>query len=230
MLFSILRPIISGHVGEGYTSSLLNSLPQDKYRVINNVLLETERGSTQIDHIVVSIYGIFVIETKNYKGWISGTKFGEYWLQNVNGRKYKFYNPVRQNYGHIKALQNKLDLPKDKFISVIVFLQRCDVNGDAVRCVIHSSQLLNFIELYKEIKFDETDLPYLVAAIERNRQLGLGSQINHVFSTQSNIFKKEKKIAQGICPKCNGQLVERNGKYGYFWGCSNYPKCKYTHK
>lgn len=60
MLFSILRPIISGHVGEGYTSSLLNSLPQDKYRVINNVLLETERGSTQIDHIVVSVIVFYI--------------------------------------------------------------------------------------------------------------------------------------------------------------------------
>lgn len=33
-----------------------------------------------------------------------------------------------------------------------------------------------------------------------------------------------------ICPKCGGNLVERTGEYGKFYGCSNYPKCKYTKK
>lgn len=32
------------------------------------------------------------------------------------------------------------------------------------------------------------------------------------------------------CPQCSGELVERNGKYGRFWGCSNYPNCKFTRK
>ncbi|MEE0651535.1 MAG: topoisomerase DNA-binding C4 zinc finger domain-containing protein [Segatella copri] len=35
-------------------------------------------------------------------------------------------------------------------------------------------------------------------------------------------------MRQGVCPQCGGQLVLRNGRYGFFYGCSNFPKCKFT--
>jgi len=54
---------------------------------------------------VVSNYGIFVIETKNYKGWIIGNEFDDYWTQVIFKRKEKLYNPIKQNYGHIQALK-----------------------------------------------------------------------------------------------------------------------------
>ena len=187
MLFNIIKPLISGHVGENYISEILNSLPKDKYKVYDNVMLNTKRGSTQIDHVIVSIYGIFVVETKNYKGLIADSKYGEHWVQYVCGRKYSFYNPVRQNYGHIKALQEILNLPQNKFISVVVFLHKCDIEGDAVRSVIHPSQLINFIELHKETKISEMDMYYYTSIIEQNMQHGLGAKVKHVINTQSNI-------------------------------------------
>ncbi|WP_350617509.1 nuclease-related domain-containing protein, partial [Pseudomonas sp. HY7a-MNA-CIBAN-0227] len=78
----------------------------------NNVTLPLPNGgSTQIDHVIVSIYGIFVIETKNYKGWIFGNEKQRQWTQAFpNGRKYKFQNPLRQNYLHIKTLADLLEL------------------------------------------------------------------------------------------------------------------------
>lgn len=47
--------------------------------------------------------------------------------------------------------------------------------------------------------------------------------------------KIDKKIASiktkgGVCPKCGGELIMRDGKYGSFIGCSNFPKCRYTQK
>lgn len=47
--------------------------------------------------------------------------------------------------------------------------------------------------------------------------------------------KINKKIASiktksGVCPKCGGELIMREGKYGSFIGCSNFPKCRYTQK
>lgn len=39
---------------------------------------------------------------------------------------------------------------------------------------------------------------------------------------------KENAFAAGNCPNCGGKLVERNSKYGFFWGCSNYPHCRFT--
>lgn len=70
---------IFGGVGEKTTSSILLFLDKSKYKVINNVVLKSGDKTSQIDHIVISDYGIFVIETKNYKGWILGSENSEYW-------------------------------------------------------------------------------------------------------------------------------------------------------
>lgn len=77
VLLRLFEPRIKGYLGEAAVASRLGKLPQEHYRVFNDIMLQTKRGTTQIDHIVVSIYGIFVIETKNYKGWITGSEFAE---------------------------------------------------------------------------------------------------------------------------------------------------------
>lgn len=69
-------PEIRGHVGEKKVSAFLSTLPSCEYKIFNDILLATESGTTQIDHIVVSRFGIFVIETKNYRGWITGNENG----------------------------------------------------------------------------------------------------------------------------------------------------------
>lgn len=43
----------------------------------------------------------------------------------------------------------------------------------------------------------------------------------------AKIQKNKQKIEKGICPRCGGDLVLRHGQYGDFYGCSNYPKCKF---
>ncbi len=92
-----------GKISEKMVHHKLKQLP-DEYHVINNALFSSNGRSTQIDHIVVSPYGVFVIETKGYKGWIFGSENAEYWTQNIYGHKTQFYNPIRQNEGHVKFL------------------------------------------------------------------------------------------------------------------------------
>ena len=65
-----VKRIMKGIVGEKIISVLLSGLPKEQYILLNDVILQTEKLTTQIDHILVSVYGIFLIETKNYKGWI----------------------------------------------------------------------------------------------------------------------------------------------------------------
>lgn len=105
-LFFLLRWLIpsKGKVGEKVVAGKLDHLPKDQYWVLNNVTIPTPKGSSQIDHLVVSVYGIFVIETKNYNGWIYGGEHAEYWTQNICGNKYQLYNPILQNAGHVRAL------------------------------------------------------------------------------------------------------------------------------
>lgn len=94
--FRILQPKIKGYIGEKSVAAILSFLPSDKYKIINDALIKSNDRTIQIDHLVISVYGIFVIETKNYKGWITGSDDSEYWTKNVFGNKYKFYNPIRQ--------------------------------------------------------------------------------------------------------------------------------------
>ena len=102
------------------TSSKIK-LDKDKYHLIKNVTLPTEDGTTQIDHIIVSEYGIFVVETKNMKGWIFGDEKQKYWTQKIYKNTNKFQNPLHQNYKHIKTIENALGVDKDKIFSLIVF-------------------------------------------------------------------------------------------------------------
>ena len=88
IILKIFLPKFKGYLGEKSVAIILSFLPSDKYYVIHDVLVKSGDRTTQIDHIVVSIYGIFVIETKNYKGWITGFDNSEYWTKNVFGNKY----------------------------------------------------------------------------------------------------------------------------------------------
>ena len=97
-----------GTIGESIVSMRLRKLKADEYTVIDNLLLKTGEKTCQIDHVIVSIYGIFVIETKNYKGWIHGNEEAQYWKQTIYEHKSKFYNPIRQNQGHINTLRKTL--------------------------------------------------------------------------------------------------------------------------
>ncbi|MBO7313401.1 MAG: NERD domain-containing protein, partial [Alistipes sp.] len=105
-----------GKLGEKRVAQKLNWL-SNEYITLNDVLLPTRYGTTQIDHIVVSPYAIFVIETKNYNGWIFGHQDSEEWKQSLLGKKtlwgwsseqHKFRNPIRQNLAHFRAVRDLL--------------------------------------------------------------------------------------------------------------------------
>ena len=89
-LIALLWKLIpsKGAMGEKRVAHILKKLPEDRYKVINNLLIQNNGYTTQIDHIVVSVYGIFVIETKTYQGWIYGGENSDYWTQNIYGNKY----------------------------------------------------------------------------------------------------------------------------------------------
>jgi hypothetical protein len=89
-------PKIKGIIGEKSISSILYLLDKSKYSVINNIVLERDTKTSQIDHVVISDFGIFVIETKNYKGWIVGNEKSEHWTQVLFKRKQRFYNPINK--------------------------------------------------------------------------------------------------------------------------------------
>ncbi|MCP8615246.1 nuclease-related domain-containing protein [Salirhabdus salicampi] len=112
---------IKGFVGESYIKNKLKKLDPNSYKVFNDVYVPTKDGTTQVDHIVTSPYGIFVIETKHYNGWIFGNENQRYWTQVIYKRKGKLFNPIWQNKGHIQALSEYLNIKKNAFYSIVAF-------------------------------------------------------------------------------------------------------------
>ena len=126
----------SGKRGEKMVAKELGRLKKKDYIVINDMMLPAANGRTsQIDHVVVSTRGIFVIETKNHAGRISGGEHAQYWHQNLSSQSRTFYNPLLQNRSHLRAIRRIL--PKmngDVFSTMVVFTQawRLDIYADDI--------------------------------------------------------------------------------------------------
>ena len=92
------------------------------YHLLNHLTLRLDDETAQIDHVLVSRFGIFVIETKDYKGWIFAGPSNRYWTQVLYRAKFRFQNPIRQNHRHVRAIQELLEfLPADTIRPVVVF-------------------------------------------------------------------------------------------------------------
>lgn len=231
IIINVIKPVVKGKSGEIRVSSKLRGLPENQYILLNDVMLPTNRGTTQIDHILLSIYGIFVIETKNYKGWIYGNEFSEKWTQNIYGHKKQFMNPLKQNYGHICTLRELLNLPEEKFISIVAFSTDSTLKVKCSKEVVYINRITKTVLKYRTQMFSENEISemrekILSVRIESNHS----NRTDHVKNIKANILEDKEKVKMRICPRCGGQLVDRKGKYGSFLGCSNYPKCRYIKK
>ena len=219
-----------GEVGEKWVAKILSKLPQDEYKIINNLLVSYKGKTTQIDHVIVSEYRIFVIETKHYQGWIYGDANREYWTQNIYGNTYELWNPIYQNQGHIRTLLNVLtDIRPGVFISIVAFSRQASLDISNSENVIYWDELIDLIRSYqrKLISTEQAQNAYetLLAANVSSKE----NQQQHVNYVREQISKREEAIVNGRCPRCGGQLILRKGAYGLFYGCSNYPRCRFTH-
>jgi restriction system protein len=166
---SVMEWIEKGKEGEATLVRQMKShLDPSVYQIVSNVTLELIDGTTQIDVIVFSVFGIFVIENKAYQGFIYGSEKQAKWTYALNRRsKYSFQNPLFQNYRHIKALVASLGAKEETMKSVITFQEGCKFKTSMPPNVICGSPidyifscrepLLNF----KEINEYQTILKYL---------------------------------------------------------------------
>ena len=228
------RAKIKGRIGEISVASRLNSLNHNDYKILNNVILQTKNGGTvQIDHIIVSVYGIFVIETTNYKGWIFGNENAENWMQVIYKEKNQFRNPIKQNWAHVYALKNLLaDFPNAKFIPIVVFTGSGILKEiSASSIVVYDTRLLRAIKNEsREENLSPEEVDDIIQVIESHNIEDRKNEKQHVENIHKTIFENRQKVKNQICPKCGNELKLRSGKYGKFYGCSNYPYCKFTMK
>ena len=230
-ILSIFMPKIKGYFGEKSVAFFLSKLEEDKYKVINNIMLKIGDKTTQIDHVVISNYGIFVIETKNYNGWIIGNEYDDNWKQVIYKRREKLHNPIKQNYGHIQALKEVLNEYSNlNFISIIAFITRADLKVTTKTDVVYTVNLAKTIRKYTNECITNSDKEDIYIKLNGLNVDSKENMTAHVQAIHNDIKDKNQKIKDDICPRCGGKLVLRNGKYGRFKGCSNFPKCRFVDK
>lgn len=225
-----LGSIIKGWVGE-VQGTLAKKIFLDSqiYVDINNVTVPTPNGTTQIDHVIVSRYGVFVVETKNMDGWIFGSEKSPQWTQSVFGKKYKFQNPLHQNYRHTKALSEFLGVEHSKFISIVMFWGECEFKTP-VPANVMSRGYIAYIKSHTAVLFSDQEVQEIAGALK----IGMlpkswATHRQHVASL------KDRFSSTTECPKCGSPLVVRTAKSGAsagseFLGCTKYPACRYVAK
>jgi hypothetical protein len=246
----------SGNYGEFLSYKYLFFTP-GKRDFLHNCYIPIENGFTEIDLIMLHETGIYVIESKNYSGWIFGDEKQKEWTQVIAGGRTKnhFYNPVWQNKGHIKALKTFLcDFPDLPYYSLIVFSERCELKNAACSTenafVIKRNQLKSVfkkqikdkrvypmekrIEIYNQLlPLCKTDKQEKQMHVDRINRMKKAMEVpESVSESESQFINHEQASPEqpGICPRCGNPLVRRNGKQGPFIGCSGFPKCRYTVK
>lgn len=157
--------------GELVVSHLLAShLRPPDYHLMNHVTVRLDDGTTQIDHILVSRFGVFVVETKDFNGWIFGDAYEPRWTRVHFHRKDTFQNPIHQNYRHICAVQAILDfLPANAIKSVVVFSGKAQFKTPLPAGVVHLVDLVDHIQAVKTAVMSPNKLQFCVGRLETAR-------------------------------------------------------------
>ena len=198
-------------------------LDKDTYyhRLINNLVLLGDNGvSHQIDHILIRENGIFVIETKNYYGLISGKEDDSFWTRSyfVKGKikKATFHNPLKQNQSHIRAIKKIIgkDYPIYCFV---VFVQNNSASLDLFNACDARNliQRINLLTSEKELSKSEIEaINELLLAKEA--YLNTERHVNNIKNAEKSRKAAQKEIRAAIekkiCPKCGNPLVLSNNE------------------
>ncbi|MEJ2001268.1 MAG: nuclease-related domain-containing protein, partial [Maritimibacter sp.] len=167
------------------------------------------RRTTQIDHVVVSQFGIFVIETKNMKGWIFGGSDQARWTQVLHRHKSQFQNPLRQNYKHLKAVQELLGVELSQLHNVVAFVGAAEPKTAMPENVLWSErELTDYIRSRRNICISENKVRSCVnrlknSSLESNRK----TRRDHVRNVKAQITERQNNTTK--CPRCSANMVER---------------------
>lgn len=181
------RPYIAKHEfqnsGErGLSRRLLSQLHPPDFHLLNHLTVRTKDGTTQIDHVLVSRFGVFVIETKDYSGWIFANAADRYWTQVLYRVKFRFRNPIHQNFKHLCAIRDILDFVSPAEIrSAVVFVGRGEFKTPTPEGVYQIADFIKYVESKSIEVLSSNRMQFCVGRLETHRlSLTRITDVDHV--------------------------------------------------
>ena len=161
---------IKGAIGEKRVAKALSVFTQaNGYRRFGDLLLPNGRGgTTQIDFVMFSPYGIFVIEVKNYSGKVYVDPSDRMWTQQFGAHETPFQSPRKQNYGHIAALRELTGLPQEYFHSVVVMAGSAVIKTAVPPDVVYLHEMCDHIDSYKQEILSDGQIREAIGVVKEN--------------------------------------------------------------
>lgn len=173
------------NLGESLVSEILQeNFSSPDYHLMNHLTLQMSDGTTQIDHILVSKFGLFVIETKHYSGWIFANAKSKRWTQVLYRLRFKFQNPIFQNSRHVRAVSELLDfLPNEIIENIVVFSASAEFKTDKPPSVYHPFEFADYVNAKHHELMSTDQMAMSVGRLEIER-LAISHQtdIEHIAS------------------------------------------------
>ncbi len=170
LIFFLSSPPFRGDIAETRVRrNLSTGLERNLYTVFHDVVLPSGGGTARIDHVVVSKFGIFVIESLYLRGWISGTEVQDRWQQHSLGHKARFDNPLHRNRLQLEALQRLLDYPAAVFQPVVVLVGPKGFRKRPPERVVMAESLLPWLRQKTQQKLSPEQADWAVRKIHELR-------------------------------------------------------------
>lgn len=206
-------------------ATIRRRLDGSTYRSLHDLTLPTPDGTTQIDHVIVSHFGVFVIETKYLTGWIFGDEGSRMWTQIIFRKRFRFQNPLHQNYKHLKAVQTLLDLDPRCLHSVVVFAGTGEFKTVMPPNVLKRRRLIPYIRSKTGILLSDAQVEDSVRTLEKHRTTPA--------TRRTHVRNLRKNRRTPTCPRCGSAMVLRTVRSApnsgsQFWGCADFPRCRAT--
>lgn len=212
---------IKGFEFERLIDSHLRTLSYDYFRIFHDILLPTPSGrTTQIDFLIISVFGIFVVEAKHMSGLLEDTGDSRYWsLTSPTGTVTEVYSPVIQNNTHIMAVRSILQVYEVEVNSMLVFPEDLKV-------------VTNFSEVF-------TPDTLIASLRSMSQMLYLQQQVSYMYMdiAERVIYDKDARESHnklvdgykkptGFCLKCKKKLTKHRMRTSKTL-CPKFPKCEY---
>ena len=220
--------IEKGKIGELKTIyALKHYLDGGQYFVLNFLVIPNGEWTSQLDHTIISKYGIFVIETKYTNSWLYGAQNQPRWTEVYHAKRFSFSNPLYQNYSHTQALAKFLKIDKHKIFSVVVFWGDCQFETNMPSNVVKGNSIIKYINSKKQILLTDPEKNKIV---DQLITLKIKEPVTAILDHNESVRKRYE--SNTICPKCGGNLTMHTAHKGIylgekFLGCNNFPRCHY---